>query len=603
MTETQPVPGRDGGGVGVGVAAASLLVGRYRLQQVLGGGGMAQVYQARDERLDRPVAVKVFRAEAGVSGTDLREQNEIRLLAGLRHPGLVAVLDAGTDQPGTAGQRSFLVLELVAGMTLAQRIATGPLPAGEVGEIGAQLATALAYVHEHGVVHRDVKPANVLLGPPQPEEAAPVTVKLSDFGIARLLDGTRITMLGMTVGTANYLSPEQATGADLGAPSDIYSLGLVLLECLTGHLAYPGHGVAAAVARLHHPPVIPTNLDPGWAPLLRAMTDTDPTIRPTATDVAATLGELTHGAAAIQETEPLTGLGSLRLLAGAPITTGRRRPRRRWVLIPAATAVGFAGLIAAGSILATPAPPTSPPGITAPPAATAMAAAPTPAPSTPSATSTPAQLGTSPTASTPAQAATPAPGTFTAGAAAQTPAAAPSTSTVQAAAAPTPPPQATPSTSPPEQQATAPSPQTTHAPSPPVQTAAAPTPPPQATPSTSPPEQQATAPSPQTTHAPSPPVQTAAAPTRRTYPTSPSGQASTPPQATPSTSPPEPTATPPTQAAPAPPSGQVSNPPTPAVPTAPSSAAQVPSPTTAQQLPGAAVAPLPTPIFTQRVRP
>ncbi len=324
MAETQPVPGRDGGGVGV--AAASLLVGRYRLQQVLGGGGMAQVYQARDERLDRPVAVKVFRSEAGVSGADLREQTEIRLLAGLRHPGLVAVFDAGTDQPGTAGQRSFLVLELVAGMTLAQRIAMGPLPAGEVGEIGAQLATALAYVHEHGVVHRDVKPANVLLGPPQPEEGAPVTVKLGDFGIARLLDGTRITMLGMIVGTANYLSPEQTTGADLGAPSDIYSLGLVLLECLTGHLAYPGHGVAAAVARLHHPPVIPTNLDPGWAPLLRAMTDTDPTVRPTATDVAVTMGELTHGAAAIKETEPLTGLGSVRLLAGAPKRPGVAGP-------------------------------------------------------------------------------------------------------------------------------------------------------------------------------------------------------------------------------------------------------------------------------------
>jgi len=432
------VPSRDGGGVGV--AAASLLVGRYRLQQVLGGGGMAQVYQARDERLDRPVAVKVFRSEAAVSGADLREQTEIRLLAGLHHPGLVAVFDAGTDQPGTAGQRSFLVLELVAGMTLAQRIATGPLPAGEVGEIGAQLATALAYVHEHGVVHRDIKPANVLLGPPQPEDAAPVTVKLSDFGIARLLDGTRITMLGMTVGTANYLSPEQATGADLGAPSDIYTLGLVLLECLTGHLAYPGHGVAAAVARLHHPPVIPTNLDPGWAPLLRAMTDTDPTARPTATDVAVTLGELTHGSAAMEETEPLTGLGSVRLLAGAPITTGRRRPRRRWVLIPAATAVGIAGLIVAGSILATSAPPASPHGITAPPAATAtataVAAAPTPAPSTASATSAPAQLGTSPTASTPAQAATPAPDTFPAGAAAQAPAAAPGTSTAFATAQP-----------------------------------------------------------------------------------------------------------------------------------------------------------------------
>jgi len=350
------LPGSDLVG-GTRVASPSLLAERYRLQQLLGRGGMAQVYQGRDELLERPVAVKVFRHDPAVPGGDLREQMEIRVLAGLSHPGLVAVFDAGTDQPGTPGQRSFLVMELVTGPTLGQRIAAGPLPGGEVSEIGEQLATALAYVHEHGVVHRDVKPANVLLGTPPADEPAAVVAKLSDFGIARLLDGTRITMCGMTIGTANYLSPEQATGGDLGPASDIYSLALLLLECLTGQVAYPGHGVAAAVARLHHPPTIPTDLPPGWAPLLTAMTHPDPAARPPATQVAATLGELTPSSTGSEVTEVLTDTGPIRLRPGPPITAKRRR-RRRWLLIPAAAVVA-AGVLLTGLILAAQSPPTT----------------------------------------------------------------------------------------------------------------------------------------------------------------------------------------------------------------------------------------------------
>ena len=116
--------------------AAPLLADRYRLNQPLGRGATAQLYQAHDELLNRPVAVKVFRPQTGAPGADLPHQPEIRALAGLQHPGLVAVFDAGTDQPGTHAQRSFMVLELVRGTTLAQRIHTGPLPPGQVGALG-----------------------------------------------------------------------------------------------------------------------------------------------------------------------------------------------------------------------------------------------------------------------------------------------------------------------------------------------------------------------------------------------------------------------------------------------------------------------------------
>jgi serine/threonine protein kinase len=248
---------------------------------------MADVYRGWDGVLRRPVAVKLFRS-AGVPGVGQRSRTEVAVLAGLNHPGLVTVFDGGEDDTDPAAPRAFVVMEFVAGPTLAVRIAAGPLPAAEVAALGGQLAAALAVVHARGIVHRDVKPANILLADPGPGGELP-RVKLADFGVARLLDETRITSTGITVGTANYLSPEQAASAPVGPPSDIYTLGLVLLECLTGHPAYPGHGVEAALARLHHPPTIPTHLGPAWTHLLHAMTTHTPTTRPTAEAIATAL--------------------------------------------------------------------------------------------------------------------------------------------------------------------------------------------------------------------------------------------------------------------------------------------------------------------------
>ena len=270
----------------------SLLADRFLIDSLIGTGGMASVYRATDTALGRTVAVKLFRADGGASEPE-RQSGEIALLASLNHFALVTLFDAGSTS--VAGiQRTFIVMELVDGPDLRTRISDGPMGSADVAGMGADLAEALHYVHERGIIHRDVKPANVLLAP-SGFPGRGMHAKLADFGIARLLDETRLTATGSLLGTASYLSPEQALGGAIGAPTDVYSLGLVLLECLTGTRAYPGTAGESAMARLQRQPEIPGRLGRDWSEVLAAMTAREAADRPTAAEAAGLLRALATG--------------------------------------------------------------------------------------------------------------------------------------------------------------------------------------------------------------------------------------------------------------------------------------------------------------------
>jgi eukaryotic-like serine/threonine-protein kinase len=217
-----------------------LLGNRYRLGERIAAGGMGAVYRAVDETLGRQVAVKVLRRELADDPTFLeRFRREARAAAGLSHPGVAGVYDYGE-----LGGQPFIVMELVEGETLAERLAARcRLPWREAFAIGEQVAAALAAAHAHGLVHRDVKPANILLG-------RDGRAKVTDFGIAQAAQTVTLTRTGMVLGSANYVAPEQAKGGHVGPAADLYSLGCVLFEAVTGETPYRG-GNAVAIATQH----------------------------------------------------------------------------------------------------------------------------------------------------------------------------------------------------------------------------------------------------------------------------------------------------------------------------------------------------------------
>ena len=300
-----------------------LLADRYELGPVLGRGGMAEVVRARDTRLDRDVAVKRFRGAA--AGDRERFAGEMRLLAGLRHPSLLGLYDGG-EEDGTP----FLVLELADGPTLADRLRQGPLPPAEVEELVTTLAAGLEHLHERGIVHRDLKPSNVL-------STADGRWLLGDFGIARLVDATGLTATGMTVGTPAYVAPEQLQGRTVGPAADVYSLGLVALEALTGTPAFPGPKDEAALARLAADPPVADVADGRWRSLLGRMTARDPAGRPSAAEVRAAL--------AAEATQPLVSAPTEPLRAPPPVVRSSSPP---WALV---ALVGVLALVLGGVLL------------------------------------------------------------------------------------------------------------------------------------------------------------------------------------------------------------------------------------------------------------
>ena len=240
---------------------------------------MSTVYRALDRVSGESVAVKVFRPGIELADSSARRRREVELASSLHHSGVVSVLDAQVDESDRADGCAYIVTEYVDGPTLGRRISLAPLTENEAIELGAALCGILAYVHATGIVHRDIKPANVLL--PRGDDGL-LHPKLADFGIALMVDSTRMTATGFLAGTANYLSPEQVLGQSVTAASDVYSLGLVLLESLDGKTAYAGHGIEAALARLNSEPQMPAWINPALAIVLRDMTARDPLARPSA---------------------------------------------------------------------------------------------------------------------------------------------------------------------------------------------------------------------------------------------------------------------------------------------------------------------------------
>lgn len=257
---------------------------RYTIEALIGRGGMATVYRARDEILGRSVALKMFAPGIDDAPHLQRKASEIRLVATLNHPALVTLYDAH-DGGDDSNAQVYMVMELAEGPSLAERLASGPVAPNDVASMAADLGEALHTVHAAGVVHRDVKPANVLLVP-SPLTSREFRPKLADFGIASLIDAARITAPGTLFGTAAYLSPEQAEGDQVTSASDIYSLGLVLLESLTGRRPFAGSAIEVTLARLLRAPEVSESLGAGWVSLLNAMTRREPGERPAALAVA-----------------------------------------------------------------------------------------------------------------------------------------------------------------------------------------------------------------------------------------------------------------------------------------------------------------------------
>lgn len=259
------------------------------LEREIGSGGMARVFLGRDEVLDRSVAVKILRHGYGGSDIGARFQREGRTAARLSHPNIVQVYDAGeADFEGK--DCSYIVMEYLSGGDLKDLIdEKGPMPTEELAKLGSQVAAGLAHAHERGIIHRDIKPHNILLD----ERGRP---KVTDFGIARALDTTQATRTGSFLGTALYSSPEQLQGEKVTPKSDVYSLGATLYQAATGEPPFTGSAISVASQHVNKPPPPPTELNSAiGAPmeaLILACLAKNPDDRPSAEQVQSRLADM-----------------------------------------------------------------------------------------------------------------------------------------------------------------------------------------------------------------------------------------------------------------------------------------------------------------------
>src|SRR3954451_24475156 len=287
-----------------------LFDGRYDLQGKLGAGGMATVWCALDESLGRKVAIKVL-AERYAEDEQFVERfrREAQSAAGLNHPNIVAIYDRG-EADGTY----YIAMEYLEGRSLKEEIVEdGPLPPPKAIDYALQILQALRFAHRNGVVHRDIKPHNIIVGPDG-------RLKVTDFGIARA-GASQMTEVGSIIGTAQYLSPEQARGQQVRPPADLYSLGVVLYEMLTGRVPFDGDSaVAIAMKHVSENPRPPSQLNPSIPPALEQVVlpalAKDPALRyQSADEMAADLERVRRGASVAQETQAFT-----HVLADAAVT-------------------------------------------------------------------------------------------------------------------------------------------------------------------------------------------------------------------------------------------------------------------------------------------
>jgi serine/threonine-protein kinase len=322
---------------------AELLAERYEVEREVGSGGMARVYLARDTLLERRVALKVLDARhAGDPAYVERFRAEARAAARLQHPNVVGVIDRGED-----GGREFIVYEYVEGDSLEQLVAReGPFPPEREASVARDVARALAHAHEQGLVHRDVKPQNVLVG----EDGR---TRVTDFGIARALEGPERTESGTILGTGGYVAPEQAQGERVGPPADVYSLGIVLYELLAGEPPFRGSSfVEAAVKHVNETPVDVRERRPDVPPALAELVGRclakDPGERPTAAQLAGELGSYAGAQA------PPTGAAEPAPDEDRTLVIARRPQavrRRRWPLALLAAALAAAAVVGAAALL------------------------------------------------------------------------------------------------------------------------------------------------------------------------------------------------------------------------------------------------------------